>query len=87
LAREKGSQRTFRAYCDSQGLAQGLFGPLQAIRDLAESFGKENLVIRLYGRENMKNGSILDDFADIFGINIPLVFPKKYSTAKKIREC
>ena len=71
------AQRPFTAYCDAKRLRRGLFTLPETIRALAEAFGRENCLIRLYDRKRMKNGSSLDDFADIFGIKIPMHIPEE----------
>ena len=70
--------RSFAAYCDSPfGLEEGLFALPRTLQALADAVGKENLLLRIYDRKRMKNGSALDDFADIFGIGIPLGVPEE----------
>jgi len=70
--------RGFAAYCDSPfGLEEGLFALPRTLQALADAVGKENLLLRIYDRKRMKNGSALDDFADIFGIGIPLGVPEE----------
>ena len=65
-------QRTFAIYCHSMALSWALFDLPWSIQTLAGAVGRENLILRLYDRKNMKNGSSVDDFADIFGIEVPL---------------
>ena len=77
--REIYNLRSFAAFHDDPqfGLAQGFFALPEAIRALTGIVGKENLILRVYDRKSMKNGSSLDDFADIFGIDIPLGIPEE----------
>ncbi len=42
----------------------------QTLNNWAEVFGKENLVVRLFDRDFLKNGDIFEDFAYICKINI-----------------
>lgn len=43
---------------------------------LSDLFGKEHIIVKRFDRTFFKNGSLVDDFMDIFGIEIDDDFPK-----------
>lgn len=50
---------------------------------LSNVFGKENIILRRFDRAFFKNGSLVDDFMDIFGIEVDDAFPQDSSKSEQ----
>lgn len=50
---------------------------------LSDLFGKENIIVKRFDRTFFKNGSLIDDFMNIFGIEVDDTFPKESSKSEQ----
>lgn len=50
---------------------------------LSDIFGKENIIVKRFDRAFFKNGSLVDDFMNIFGIEIDDAFPADSSKSEQ----
>lgn len=50
---------------------------------LSDVFGKENIIVKRFDRTFFKNGSLVDDFMNIFGIEVDDAFPKESSSSEQ----
>lgn len=50
---------------------------------LSDVFGKENIIVKRFDRAFFKNGSLVDDFMDIFGIEVDDNFPQESSGSER----
>ncbi len=50
---------------------------------LSDVFGKENIIVKRFDRTFFKNNSLVDDFMDIFGIEVDDTFPKESNKSEQ----
>ena len=50
---------------------------------LSDVFGKENIIVKRFDRAFFKNGSLVDDFMDIFEIEVDDAFPQNSSNSEQ----
>lgn len=50
---------------------------------LSDLFGKENIIVKRFDRAFFKKGSLVDDFMDIFGIEVDENFPQESSGSER----